>query len=177
MNNSYYLEPARDFSSSRSISAEGITSGDSYYVITIKYLFNWQIIPLCEAWYKVRRLANFVKTDRDSWHSLATLAILAGCRESIVSRSPIVDSSWGSTEIGAAAQPLPTARIHGKHQCLPLGNYSRFHNDGRVWIFVVYTFCLYRIVIDLEFCCLALARRDYFYRNLPFLVVPPSQTK
>jgi hypothetical protein len=82
VNNSYYLESARDFSSSRSI------------------------ISLREAWYKVRPLANFVETDRDSWHSLATLAILAGCRESIVSRSPIVNSSWWAlVTLKSQAQP------------------------------------------------------------------------
>jgi hypothetical protein len=71
-----------------------ITPEVSYYIITFKYLYQYQIISLDKAWYKVRRLANFVKIDRDSWHSLATLAILGGCPEGIVSKTPIVDSSW-----------------------------------------------------------------------------------
>ena len=51
---------------------------------------NIYIISLDMTWYKVRWL---VKIDWDTWHSLATLAILGGCLEGIVSKSPIVDSS------------------------------------------------------------------------------------
>src|ERR1700683_4264234 len=65
----------------------------------MEYLYILLIISLCEAWYKVRRLANFFKIDRDSWHSLATPTILSGCREGIPSRSPIVDPSWLSIDI------------------------------------------------------------------------------
>jgi hypothetical protein len=49
-----------------------ITLAESQYLITTKYLHSYQIILLHEAWYKVRRLATFVKIDRDSWHSLSS---------------------------------------------------------------------------------------------------------